>query len=246
MTFNAVIRQLRRLRCCRAAAGLEFALVAPVMVTMLVCAYDLVQMLTVWRRMSAAASAMVAMATSISVQPNSTNSITGDQVETVNTVVFAYNPDWKNITPSLYGISLSSIVFSSVLPDCKKDCTYVASTSWSASTISAHGGTAQRRPCGLGLILSDSIYAKPSLTTLPSTMFKPYGSFNLPPSAIVADITYQFKPTLLGAVVSAFTIQVSAYLPPRIGGVTQDVTYEPSDGIPNARFDRSQQGYVKC
>lgn len=247
LTSKAAARRFRLFRCCEATAGLEFALVAPAMVTVLVCAFDLVQMLTVWRRMSAAASAMVAIATSVSVQPNSTNSITGDQVETANTVVFAYLPEWKSITPSLYGISLSSITFSPKTANCTSDCTYVASVSWSASSSSAHGGTAQRRPCGRDVIQPVSSYARPNLTTLPSAMFVRYGSaVSLPSSVVVADITYQFKPMLLGAVVSAFTIHASAYLPPRIGGVTQNVAYVPSAGIPSVTDGSLLQGYVKC
>lgn len=247
LTLKAVIHCLWRFRSCRATAGLEFALVAPVMVTTLVCAFDLVQMLTVWRRMSAAALAMVEMATSVSVQPNSTNSITGSQAEIVNTVAFSYIPDWKSIHPSLYGISLSSITFFPDPANCTSSCTYVASTSWSASSSSDHGGTAQRRPCGRGAIQPVSSYAKPSLTTMPNAMFVSYGSAtNRPSSVIVADLTYQFKPMLLGAVVGAFTIQASAYLPPRIGGVTQSVTYMPSTGIPDATANSSLQGYAKC
>ena len=247
LTFEVAVRELRRFRCREAAAGLEFALVAPVMVTMLVCAFDLVQMLTVWRRMSAAATAMVETATSVSVQPNSTNSITGDQVEIANTIVFAYLPEWKSITPTLYGMSLSSVTFSPDPVGCTSSCNYVASTSWSASSSAAHGGTAQRRPCGRGVIQSVSTYAKPSLTTLPSAMFVPYGGASyLPPSVVVADVTYQFKPMLLGAVVGAFTIQASAYLPPRIGGVTQTVIYVPSADIPNETNNSNLQGYAKC
>lgn len=247
LTLNAAVSRLRPFRCRKATAGVEFALVAPVMITLLVCAYDLVQMLTVWRRMTAAAAAMVALTTSVSVQPNSTNSVTGDQVQVANTLAFAYLPEWKSITPSLYGISLSSVTFSPTQASCKSDCTYVASTSWSASLYSSSpGGTPQRRPCGRGLIQPVSSNAKPSLTTLPSAMLVPYGTTtNGPPSVVVADITYNFKPTLLGAVVSAFTIQVSAYLPPRIGGVTQSVTYVPSAGIPQAA-NNSSQGYMVC
>lgn len=78
-------------------------------------------------------------------------------------------------------------------------------------------------------------------------MFVPYGSAtDRPVSVIVADISYQFKPMLLGAVVSAFTIQASAYLPPRIGGVTQDVTYVPSADIPDETNSNLLQGYAKC
>lgn len=220
--------------------AVEFALTAPILLTMLIVTYDLMQMLITWRRMTAAASALVQITTSIAAQPNSTNVISGDDVETAVDAVFAYFPAWKAISPTSYGLSMTSVTFYPQDASCSTNCTYLAHTSWSASS---RYGLPQRRPCGQMQAADGNATA--SMGTLPNAFFQSYGGAYGPPSVVVADITYQFTPVLAAGVIGPTTLHASAYLAPRIGGATQDTRYVPSSDLPPAR-DNTRTGYVQC
>jgi Flp pilus assembly protein TadG len=210
-----LLERLRRAR--RGVISLEFALLAPVMITLLLGTYDVANAIIVTNRLTAAAQQVVEVATATADQAATLNQLTDYQAYQATTVPFAILPTLATQVPANlpsgtnnvaagFSMTLSSVQFVGAPTGCQTTCTsYKAYTRWSMSN---HLGTKVLRPCGQ--LTSVPNTTSPALTTMPA------GAFGAT-SVLVADISYEYVPAFSGFFIGPFTINRTAYLSPRIG-----------------------------
>jgi hypothetical protein len=201
---------------------LEFAFIAPVMVTMLAGLYDLTTAFIAWRRVTAAALAIGEIATGQAASGvTNTNVLTQTQALTAASAVYPYLPDLLRPSPPAFGVTISSIAMAATPAGCTTACTYEAHVAWSG----VFEGTGQVRPCdtvqGTSIISSVSDTASPSPTVLPVDL---YSSAPL----LVVDVTYTYQPLFFTFITGNVVMAQSSYLSPRTGLTTAWVQYFPS------------------
>ncbi len=208
----------------RGSPALEFAIILPVMVTMLMGVFDASQALIAMRQVTTASQEIAEIATELSVQPDGSTSLTPTQAYQSSTAVFAIMPQLKAQAPSTgFAVTLSAVVFKATPTGCTSNCVITASTAWS---VPLSLGRAVTRPCGVLAQVSAS--TSPSLTTLPTAGMTALSS------VVVADVSYTFTP-LFGRFFGSFSIFRSTFLPPRVGTAQQYVEYDTA----NATTDKS-------
>ena len=198
-------------------AGLEFALIAPVLVTLLAGTADVSNALLTARYMQTAAGAVAEIASTSSAQTQTLNKLTDVQAWQATTAPFAFFPAWTSLEArNTFAITISAIAFAASPSGCSQNCTYTASVQWS---VANNLGQPLLRTCG-------SLPAAPdidgaSYATIPASVF---GSTSI----LVADIAYTFRPYFFGFVIGNLAMMESAYISPRINNTTQLV---PAGGI---------------
>ncbi len=201
---------LALLRSRRGLAGLEFAIVAPFLVLLLLGMVDLARAMTMARRLSVAADTVATIATTQAVQATSLNVLSASQAFAATTAPFAIFPTWLSSQTSVgnsFSITLSEVNFAASPKGCTTGCMYVATVGWSVANAS---GQTRLRSCGtLGSVANGSAN---SLTTLPA------GNFGAT-SVLVADVSQIFVPLFTSVFLGNVTMQRSAYVSPRINNV---------------------------
>ena len=197
---------LRRLWAARSAlAGVEFALVLPVLMLVLAGLVDLSMAVIMQRRVTVAAEDVGLVASTMAVQASSLNAITGQQAWQATTTPFALFPDWRAANATGFAITLSAVDFVATPSGCTTRCTgYTANTRWS---VANPRGQLVLRPCGTLAAVPNG--TGPSMTTLPAGVFGPS-------SVLVADVSAVFVPLFSSVFTGPVTILRSAYIPPRV------------------------------
>jgi Flp pilus assembly protein TadG len=204
----------------RGLAGLEFALVAPVLILLALGTYDLVGATTTWWHLAEAAQAVGQIATSSAAQVNETNSLTKTQAYAASTAIYPLVPELTSGTAKIFGVVLTSVVFTPTVGGCTSGCTYTAAAAWSHSLV----GTATLRACGALVLASDG--AAPSAATLPADVFT-----SAP--LLVVDIYYTYQPLFTMFVAVPIPMIRTAYLPMRTGADAQWMRYvDPTSAQP--------------
>lgn len=188
----------------RGVAALEFALLAPALIVIMLSLYDVTSAVISWWQMSAAAGAIARITTNFAATTTNTNSVTIAQATTASTAVFALMPALATTPASRYGVAISSVVMTPTIPGCTRGCTYVANTAWSVGLQ----GSASKRPCGTLSLVPDGQPA--SSTTLPADAFT-----SAP--LVVVDITYDFAPLFTNLFGAGLRFMESAYMATRTG-----------------------------
>ena len=200
-------RASRRARA--GTAGLEFALIAPVMVTLFLGTIDLSNALLMARRMEIAAGAVAEIASTSAAQARALNILTTEQAWQATTAAFAYFPGWAAQPPRRgFAVTLSGIAFTASGPDCSAGCSYKGHVAWS---VANDLGATELRACG-------PVASAPD-TAASSYLAIPAGSFG-PTSLLVADISATYRPYFFGFIIGAIPMMQSAYISPRIGSGT--------------------------
>lgn len=198
---------LRLLRSRRALAGLEFAIVAPFLVMVLLGMVDLSRAIIMARRLMVAADETATIASTEAVQVANLNSLTPYQAYAATTVPFAIFPTWLASQSSVnnsFSITLSEVNFTATSKTCTTSCSYTANVSWSVANPS---GQTRLRSCGQ--LVSVPNTSPSSLTTLPA------GAFGAT-SVIVADVSQVFVPLFTAVFLGNVTLQRTAYVSPRV------------------------------
>jgi Flp pilus assembly protein TadG len=207
-------------------AGLEFALVAPVLVTLFLGTIDLSGALLTARRMSVAAGSVAEIATAGAAQTQGMNVLTDVQAWQATTAAFALFPQWTDqIAAGTFAITLSGVAFTATPAGCTQNCTYVAQVTWS---VANELGAAQLRACGP--LTSAPNADATSYTTLPAGNFLSIGNLG-PTPLLVADIAFTFRPTFFGFLFGAIPMMQSAYISPRIGKAFIQLTSAGGVGV---------------
>ena len=206
--------------------AIEFALVAPVMFTILAGSYDVTQVFIALRRVTSTAQAIVQIATEQAVQPDQTISLTPTQAYQAMTAIYAMIPGLKSgADTSQYSVTLSAIVLVATPPGCVagSKCTYVANTAWSTALSLGSNVT---RHCGVVTQVAPTQQA--TISTLPIS------GMTTVTSVVVADVSYSYQPLFSGFVTGPVTLQRTAFLPPRAGKPTDYVQYDKDHAATNS------------
>lgn len=201
---HRTLKPWRRLPAARGAlAGIEFALVFPLLLGMLAGVVDLSLAFITERRLTVAAADVALIASTMAVQADSLNALNGTQAWQATTAPFALFPAWRTTgTNNDFSITLSAVDFAATPTG------YVATTRWS---VGNSAGQIKLRPCGTLAPVPDG---NPSdMATLPAGVF---GATSM----LVGDVSTDFVPLFTNALVRVFvgpvTMLRSAYVPPRV------------------------------
>ena len=190
---------LSLLRARRGLAGVEFAILLPLLLTILCGVVDLSRAIIMARRLTVAADSVATIASTMAVQTAHLNALTGPQAWQATTAPFAMFPGWlSGPKPGDFAITLSSATFASA------GSGYVANIAWS---VANPAGQVRLRACGPLAAAADD--APSSLGALPVDAFGPS-------SILVADVSGVFQPVFTAVFLGPFTLQRSAYVSPRI------------------------------
>lgn len=190
-------------------AGLEFALIAPVLLTLFLGTIDISGALLTARRMTIAAGSIAAIATTSSAQTQALNVLTDLQAWQATTAAFALFPGWTEVTAKQsFAITLSGVVFTATPAGCTQNCSYTARVVWS---VANNLGVAKLRACGALQTVPDT--SAPSYQTMPVSNLGPN-------SLLVADISYTFQPIFFGFLIGDIPMMQSAYISPRVNNQT--------------------------
>ena len=190
---------LKLLQARRGLAGVEFAIVVPLLLTLLCGVVDLSRAILLSRRLTLAASYTATTASTMAVQASSLNALSGLQAWQATTAPFAVFPDWLlPPRPGSFSITLSSVTF---VPS---GSGYTAQVAWS---VANPGGQTRLRNCGTLQAVPDGAPTSPE--SLPVDAFGPT-------SILVADVSGVFTPVFTSVFLNPFTLQRSQYISPRI------------------------------
>lgn len=219
-------------RLCRVAAllsdrsgspAIEFALIAPVMFTLLAGSYDVTQVFIAMRRVTSTAQEIVQIATEQAVQPDQSNALTVQQAHQAMTAIYAMIPRLRSgADTSPYSVTLSAIVFAANTPGCATGST-CANVAW--STALSLSATKFKRPCSVVMQVAPT---EPATMTNIATL----GMITVK-SVVVADVSYTYQPLFSGFVTGPVTLRRTAFLPPRAGLPTQYVQYDKNNSSTN-------------
>jgi Flp pilus assembly protein TadG len=200
----------RRIKARAGTAGMEFALLSPVLLTVFLGTIDISGAFLTARRMEIAAGSMALIATAGAAQSQALNILTDVQAWQATTAAFAFFPGWTApAARKTFAITISEVEFTATPAGCTQGCAYTANVIWSMANDL---GTPQLRACGPLTIVPNN--TPTSYTTLPT------GDVGVT-SLIVADISYMFQPTFFGFLFGDIPMMQSAYSSPRINNGVQ-------------------------
>ena len=190
-------------------AGLEFALLSPILLLLFLGTIDLSNAVITARRMGTAAGSVAEIATTSSAQTQALNVLTDVQAWQATTAPFVFFPGWTaKASRQSFAVTLSAVVFTATKAGCTQNCSYAANVTWS---VANNLGVARLRACGQVTMAPDTDPA--TYDTLPASAFGPT-------SLLVADISYTFQPIFFGFLIGDIPMMHSAYLSPRINNTT--------------------------
>ena len=190
-------------------AGLEFALISPVLLTLFLGTIDISSALLTARRMGIAVNSIASVATTGSAQTRALNILTDVQAWQATTAAFVFFPGWTAvIAKQTFAITLSAVAFTATPAGCTQNCTYTANVKWS---VANNLGVVKLRACG-------------PLATVPNNNSASYLTIPVgnsgQTSLLVADISYTFQPMFFGFITGNIPMMQSAYVSPRINNQT--------------------------
>ncbi len=205
-------------------AALEFALLAPVMATLLFGMVDVTQAIIAYRKVNIVAQETAEILTELALQPNQTSFLSVSTLNQGSSQIYSVFPNLVNYTPSspnnaTYAVTVSNVAFVGTAPQgCVTgvNCsTYNANLAWS---VPLARGQQITRPCGP----VDQV----TPATTPSTSNVPTSGMTTLQSMIVVDVVYDFTP-IFGVFITGKNIPFkrSAYVSDR-ASISPYVTYD--------------------
>ena len=225
----------RFLRAERGVAAIEFAVILPILLTLLLTGTQVVMYINASRKVGQVARSISQMISQ--AKPPADNSTTTATVSALDLhfsfdatmVIFPYLLNdakrqnlswWADIS-----INYASIAFTKTTATCNdptdQSACYTANVVWTSTGTAQPYGT-NYRPCTTAQLPADNT-AAPSRTALPRSVFGPA-------SLIVIDVVFNFTPTLGSKFFPAIKIARSAYVQPRYASLINYDTAN-SDGI---------------
>ena len=231
------------LRQRKAVAAIEFALLAPVMMILVIGVFDVAKGLIVWEEIYGAARNIPVSASSISVQSNKTTLLTPAQTRQTMSTIYAEVPWIRDLVEEspTKSVTLSSIAFVPIA-GCQAgpatNC-FVPWVAWSTSYAGGNGQAANpfqtvRRPCGVLLQTGPTtpIQASQLMVTLRTL------GISKPDPILVADVHYQYRPFFLKFVTGPIDFWATGYwsvrsIDPTVNQTQQFTQYSPIDPAVN-------------
>jgi|GEM_PF-3185657 Flp pilus assembly protein TadG len=177
-------------------AMLEFAVIAPMLVILLVGMTNLGVAYVDAQRIGAVADEAGLMATQLAIQPDQTTTLTAAQVYAASSIIYAIMPETLTMPSTSYGVTISDIYYAgtgcyTTYPANQLPCSsYTANVAWS---VPMAGGLQWVRPCGVVTQTgSGTAQVLANGNGTPTTI--PTAGLQMLTSVIVVDVTYKFTP----------------------------------------------------
>jgi Flp pilus assembly protein TadG len=99
----------------RGVVSLEFAAIAPVLLLMIIGAFDIARAIAVWQQTLAAAQWVAVSANYLAIQPDASTSLTPAQATMAMTAIYGAMPQiQEGLYPEIYSVTLSGVYFTTV------------------------------------------------------------------------------------------------------------------------------------
>jgi Flp pilus assembly protein TadG len=197
-------------------AGIEFAMLTPVLGIFMLGLVDLSDAIIAERRLNAAVQQIGLMATQLSIQSDQTTSLTVAQLNQASSVIFSVFPGLSNApvynavsnpVPS-YAVTVSDIVFNPTATGCTAGLTCTSYTAALAWSVPLQYGQHINRACGA--VSQVTTTASPVyVNNLPSTV-PTAGIASALTSTLVVDAIYTFTP-IFAKFIGTVTMRQTAY-----------------------------------
>jgi hypothetical protein len=228
------------------AATLEFALCAPIMITLTLTVVDVARLELVRAEVHNAANAIAEAAEKLSVTTNATTGaitaeLTADQMQQAMSSIYAEIPGLNlgnggSLFPDPYAVALSSITYTPLCTKATNCGSQTASLLWSSSL--SVGGTKLylgfMSTCGTVPQVTQFADTNGNWNEIPSPVLAGGAAMTLVPQ-IVADVAYSFTP-FFPLFVQSLQVVASVNLPAPIGGLDQTITLNTGAPTGNVRI----------
>ncbi len=218
-------------------ASIEFALIAPVLLMLIIGGFDVSRAMLLWQQVWLTAHNVSLSATNIAVQTDKTSTLTPGQAQQAMSIVYAAMPTVRNGAASgARSITLTSVDFIPVAnctPVTGSTNCYVASVVWSVTYGGGGqaGWTAVTRSCGPLVQIQPTANLPIGITQLGVVTSL---NVNNPDPSIIADVHYQFTPMPFDIFMKKQDFWATAIFSTRTGATasvtTQYATYTGTDG----------------
>ncbi len=212
-------------------AGLEFALIAPVVVAIILGVVDMARATTIWAQTSSAALAVALAAQSLSLTSDPTQTtLTATQMQNAMTTIYAVIPGLipgNGSSTGAYSVTVSGVVFT---PTCAASSGCAAQTPYTLWTSSLSKGGSQlitssvERSCGKLTLVAKLSNSSARLAQMVSPAALSGGTTITQAPQIVADVQYVYTP-IFSLFLGTMTFWATAVLPAPIGNVGQTVSF---------------------
>jgi hypothetical protein len=217
----------------RGVVALEFAMITPVLITMVLGTWDTARALIVWQETLAAAEWIAFTAQTLAVQPDlSTNLRPQDATLAMTTLYGAMPKIRQGLYPGVYSVTLSGIYFG------PSGGIVTANLIWSVPlTVGTSPPMISNvtRTCGNPITQVNTWPENQTNLQVVATQ-----GVTLAPTIVVADVHYQYTPTFFNFITGPIDFWESYQLPNLSGSATQLLTYDLANS--NDPADCKNQG----
>ena len=208
----------------RGIAAVEFALIAPVGILMMIGVVDLTRGIVIQQEVYTAAHTIPVFASSLAVQPDRSTSLTVAQVQQSLSAVFADIPSLRSASGGTAGVIMTSVDWTQSDPMCKpatqSPCAAPPYVAWSVAYAPPTGRAATgltfegvTRPCG------QLTQAPPTQATDGNLAVIRTAGIDIPVPALspmlVVDVHYRYTPIFFEVVTGPIDFWASGYWPTR-------------------------------
>jgi Flp pilus assembly protein TadG len=221
-------------------AAMEFGILAPVMVLLLIAVFNLAKIMILWEQVWSASRSIAESATTLALPtaPNAPSAITAQQANLALSSIFAQIP-WVaagiatgpsagpgTLPANSVGAALTSVNYTAPGPNCTSNCTsYTATVVWSIVYVPT-GGTRQAgafrtagllRPCGdtLTPVGPGQASGPDTISTLNVGSLLVANAISVPDPFLIADVQLSFTPYLFSFITGPITLSATSYVPVR-------------------------------
>lgn len=199
----------------RGVVALEFAAIAPIMILMIIGAFDIARAVTIWQQTLAASESIAISAQSLAVQADSSTKLSPTNATLAMTAIYGVLPQIKSgLWSGTYSVTLSGVAFDSANPP-------NASIIWSVPLTKGNASLTQvKRNCGVVQQVAQMPEDSTNLSYIPTL------NISIPSTLIVADVHYQFTPLFFNFITGPIDFWETYSFPALTGGPTQTVCFD--------------------
>jgi hypothetical protein len=229
-----------------AIVSLEFALVAPILLTLALGAVDGARALLIWVEIHDAANAIAQAAEKLSLTTDPvtgavTSELTADQMQQAMSVIYAEIPGLNlgnggGLFPGAFAVGLSSMTYAPLCGSASGCGSQTATPLWTTYLTVGGGKLLQNwyRPCSRGETQVAQFPANASRVLVMASPVVAGGQAMTLAPQIIADVIYQFTP-YFPIFLGATTFYATATLPAPVGGLDQTVALNTNASTGNVQ-----------
>ena len=203
-------------RSRRGTAAIEFALIGPALILLVIGSADIAKGLILYQQVCDAAHTIPLTASNLAVQPDKSTSLSVDQVQQTLSSIYAEIPLIRRGTETgVRSVTMSSVTFVQADPKCVPSltvaCASAPNVTWSIAYTGGNAAGFQNtvRPCATLKQTSSTGGAASDLGSLRT------GGVSNPTPLLVVDVHYRFTPVFFNFLTGPIDLWASGYWPVR-------------------------------